>query len=67
MYEGTKVRVVKTFRHGTRVFEVGEVGEIVDPQQALVAYRGKSIYPYYVKFPGYYPIGVQDYEIEELL
>lgn len=59
-----KVTVVKPFRHGLRVFDVGEVGEIVEVDCPLI-FQGKPVYAFYVRFPGYPPIGIRKDEIKE--
>jgi len=61
-----EVRVAKPFRHGMRVFEVGEIGEVVPTEQVKwpLIFDGKPVYDYYVRFGDHYPIGVRKDEIE---
>lgn len=60
-----KVRVIKPFRHGLRVFELGEVGETTTVEYPLTS-QGKPVYDYYVRFSGYPPVGVRRNEVEEV-
>lgn len=61
-----KVRVIKIFRHGTRYFEIGEIGETTGVEYPLT-FHGKPIYDYYIRFPDYEPVGVHKYEVEEVV
>jgi len=60
------VRIIKPFRYGIRVFEIGEEGTIVPIAQIEhpLEWKGKSIYDYYVRFDNHIPIGVRKEEIE---
>ncbi len=58
-----QVTVRKPFRYGLRVFEVGEVGEVVEVESPLT-FDGRPIYDFYVKFQGHKPVGVRGSEVE---
>lgn len=58
-----KVKLVKPFRYGTRVFEAGEIGKVVEVKHPLT-FRGVPVYDYYVKFDDFKPIGVLAEEVE---
>jgi len=58
-----RVKLVKPFRYGMRIFEAGEVGEVVEAKTPLT-FRGELVYDYYVKFDGFKPIGVLAEEVE---
>ena len=60
-----KVKVVKPFRHFLRIFNIGEIGTIVEVEYPLT-FQDKPIYDFYVKFPDYKPIGVYKEEVEPL-
>ena len=60
-----KVTVITPFRHGLRVFEHGEIGEVVTVEHPLT-FQGKPIFDYYVKFPGHQPVGVHKSEVKEI-
>jgi len=60
MGAGVKVRVVKPFRYGLRVFEVGEVVDVEYP----LTFCGKPIFDLYVRFVRHFPIGVTGDEVE---
>jgi len=61
-----RVRVVKPFRYGLHVFQVGEVGTVLDISvvEHPLTWQGRQVYDYYVKVGGYQPVGVQKDEIE---
>jgi len=62
-----RIRVVKPFRFALRVFERGEIGEVVEVEVPLVV-CGKSIYDCYAQFPEMlHPVGVRkdEYEVVE--
>lgn len=60
-----KVKVVKPFRYGLRIFDVGEIGEVVEVDYPLI-WRGEPIYDFYVWFPNHMPIGVYKEEVEPI-
>ena len=58
-----KVKLLKPFRYGMRVFEAGEIGKVVEVKHPLT-FRGEPAYDYYVKFDGFKPIGMLADEVE---
>jgi hypothetical protein len=52
-------------QYGTRIFEKGDVGEIVNVPYPL-RYRNDLIYDFYVQFEHYAPLGVFKDEVEEI-
>ncbi len=64
-----KVMIVKPFRHGFRhgfrTFMAGEVGEVVEVEYPLT-FHDTPVFDYYVKFPGYPPVGVHKMEVKEV-
>jgi len=50
-------------RYGIRVFNTGEIGEIVDIKHPLT-FENEPIYDYYIKFDNFKPIGIFKTEIE---
>ncbi len=58
-----EITVRRQFRHGIRVFEVGEVGEIVHVEHQPT-FVGKPIWDLFVKFPGHEPVGVHESEVQ---
>lgn len=58
-----KVKVIKPFRYCLRVFNIGEIGEIVEVDFPLT-YYSKPIFDFYVKFPNHEPMGVHKEEVE---
>jgi len=60
-----KVKVVKPFRYLLRIFDIGEVGEVVDVDFPLT-FGGKPIFDFYVKFPDHEPVGVKKEEVEPI-
>ena len=60
-----KVEVIKPFRYGSRIFEVGEIGDVVQVGSPIM-FRGKPLYDFYVKFENHEPIGVHEREVKVL-
>lgn len=58
-----KVKLLKPFRYGVRIFEAGEIGKVVNIKHPLT-FRGEQAYDYYVKFDDFKPIGVLAEEVE---
>lgn len=58
-----EAKVVKPFRWGPRVFNIGEIGKVVEVDKPLT-YKDEPIYDFYVRFPNYPPIGVRKEEVE---
>ena len=68
---GSLVRVIRPFRFGGRVFDVGEVGEVVEVDRPLTfrwppSSQPEQVYYRYVKFEAHRPIGVHEKEIEPI-
>ena len=57
------VTVTKPFRHCLRVFEIGEVGEIVEVEHPFT-FIGRPMWDFYVKFVGHEPVGVHESEVK---
>lgn len=58
-----RVKLLKPFRYGMRIFEVGEIGKVVDVEHPLT-FKGEPVYDYYVKFDDFKPIGTFAEEVE---
>jgi len=52
-----EAKVIKPFRWDPRVFDIGEIGEVVGVSEPFV-FKGKPIYDFYVEFPNSHPVGV---------
>ena len=61
---GSKVRVIKRFRYSTRIFDIGEVGTVVNNGDYPLIWKGDTCYLCYVQFQDHKPIGVYSSEIE---
>ena len=57
--------MITPIRYGTRIFEIGEVGTIVDVKHPIT-FEEEPIYDFYVQFNNHKPIGVFKKEIEEI-
>ena len=58
-----RAKLLKPIRYGTMVFDIGEVGEVVNVHKPLT-YNGEPIYDFYVKFNNQQPIGLFKTEVE---
>ena len=59
------VKVIRPFRYGSRIFDIGEIGKIEEVDHPLT-FSGKPIYDFYIKFPGHKPIGTHREEVEPI-
>ncbi len=60
-----QIVVTTMFRHGNRLFKIGEIGEVVEVPHPLM-YEGRPVFAYYAKFKDYDPVGVRKDESKRL-